>query len=82
MRGLLYSAMLCFGAVALWISTAQAQDWRTAGYDAQRSSWVRSDRKISTTTVTGSDFQLLWKMEFENEHYVLFTKTALGSSKP
>lgn len=67
MRGLFHSAMLCFGAVALCIGAAQAQDWRTAGYDAQRSSWVRSDRKISTTTLTGSDFQLLWKMEFENE---------------
>jgi outer membrane protein assembly factor BamB len=67
MRGLLSPTMLCLGAIALCTGIASAQDWRTAGYDAQRSSWVRFDNKISTESVSGADFKLLWKMEFENE---------------
>lgn len=67
MRGLLSLALVCIGAITLGGIAAQAQDWRTAGYDAQRSQWVRSDRKIAADTVKSPDFELLWKMQFENE---------------
>jgi outer membrane protein assembly factor BamB len=42
---------------------ARAQDWTTAGYDAQRSSWVRAEGKISAATLQRPGFQLLWKLE-------------------
>lgn len=67
MRGLLSPALFCLGSIALGGGAAQAQDWRTAGYDAQRSQWVRSDRKIAADTVKSPEFALLWKMPFENE---------------
>jgi outer membrane protein assembly factor BamB len=43
--------------------SARAQDWTTAGYDAQRSSWVRAEGKISAATLQKPGFQLLWKLE-------------------
>jgi outer membrane protein assembly factor BamB len=67
MRALLSAASFCLGALVLGGDAARAQDWRTAGYDAQRSQWVRSDRKITTDTVKSPQFELLWKMQFENE---------------
>ena len=42
---------------------ARAQDWTTAGYDAQRSSWVRTDAKISPGTLRQPGFQLLWQVK-------------------
>jgi hypothetical protein len=41
---------------------ARAQDWTTAGYDAQRTSWVRADGRISAATLRRPGFQLLWKL--------------------
>jgi outer membrane protein assembly factor BamB len=43
--------------------SARAQDWTTEGYDAQRSSWVRAEGKISVATLQRPGFQLLWKLE-------------------
>lgn len=46
---------------------AVSDDWTTVGLDAQRSSWVRSDRKISPESVAGPEFQFLWRMPTPNE---------------
>jgi outer membrane protein assembly factor BamB len=46
---------------------AQAREWTTSGYDAQRSNWVRSDPRISKTSIEDGRFQFLWKHTFENE---------------
>lgn len=46
---------------------ARSDDWTTVGSDAQRSSWVRADMKISPGTVRGPDFQFLWKMPLAND---------------
>jgi len=37
-------------------------NWTTAGNDAQRSSWVRTDAKISVESLRQPGFQLLWKV--------------------
>ena len=54
----------------LIIATAHAQrgtgDWSTAAYDAQRSSWVRGDGKISYNTMSKPGFGLVWKLKFNN----------------
>ena len=44
-----------------------SDDWTTVGMDAQRSSWVRSDRKISPETAAGPEFRFLWRMQTSNE---------------
>jgi hypothetical protein len=43
-----------------------AQEWTTAGLDAQRTSWVRSDARLTRDAVTSGEFQFLWKMPIEN----------------
>ncbi len=42
-------------------------DWMTAGFDAQRTNWVRSDNKISPASMAKPGFKLVWKMKFDNE---------------
>ena len=39
--------------------------WTTAGGDAQRTSWVRADPKISKESVQKPDFQFLWKRKLD-----------------
>ncbi len=53
-------------------SLAQAQfrggpDWTTAGGDAQRSSWVRTDPKISPAAMEKPGFQLAWKLPLKGD---------------
>lgn len=48
-------------------ATAFAQrDWMTDNADAQRSSWIRSDGKISKDSMAKPGFQFLWKMKLNN----------------
>jgi len=51
---------------------AQAQgrggpNWTTTSGDAQRTSWVKSDPRISRESVRKPGFQLLWKTKLENQ---------------
>src|SRR2546425_3686677 len=59
------AALVCLGGVLVGANPAPAQDWTTAGYDAQRSSWVRADAKISRDSVHAPGFQLLWKVKVD-----------------
>jgi hypothetical protein len=64
--------VVSLGCALVWAAAAGAQgrggsDWTTAGNDAQRSSWLRSDPKISRESMQKPGFQLLWKIKFENE---------------
>jgi hypothetical protein len=47
-------------------AAVSADDWTTAGADAQRSGWVRADTKISPASVQSPEFELLWKTKFDN----------------
>ncbi|HXB73855.1 MAG TPA: hypothetical protein VNY05_36790 [Candidatus Acidoferrales bacterium] len=72
MRRLTTRFVMSIGCVFIWAGAAGAQgrggsDWTTAGNDAQRSSWLRSDPKISSDSMQKPGFQLLWKIKFENE---------------
>jgi len=42
-----------------------APDWTTQGFDAQRTSWMRTDPYISLENL--SKFQFLWKLKVDNE---------------
>ena len=50
-------------------------DWMTSANDAQRSSWVRSDAKISLETLKKPGFELFWKLKFDNSARQLNTLT-------
>jgi len=65
MRAAPFTAVVTAGValVGAGADNARAQDWTTAGYDAQRSSWVRAEGKISAATLQRPGFQLLWKVE-------------------
>jgi hypothetical protein len=64
---------LCSGLVVMTLAAAgaaQAQGrgggaWPTAGGDAQRTSSVRTDPKISTESMQKPGFQFLWKRKFD-----------------
>src|SRR5882762_6382382 len=58
-------------ALVLTCGIANAQlgrggnDWGTTGGDAHRSSWVRSDPKISADSMKKPGFQFLWKVKLD-----------------
>ena len=66
---LLYAAGL---ATITTIAVVHAQfgganaNWPTVGADAQRTSWMRNETKLSASTMGRSTFQLLWKAKLEN----------------
>src|SRR5712692_1204825 len=67
MRSLLVVSFCC---AVFGVTLAQAQrvmDWTTTGNDAQRSSCVRTDAKISRTTLQKPGFQLAWKLKLNND---------------
>src|ERR1035437_3896827 len=58
------------GCALLSAVAARAQgrgnaNWTTAGYDAQRSFWVRTDPKISADSLSKPGFGFLWKIKLE-----------------
>lgn len=57
------------GALLLATQSAPAQfgtDWTTPGFDAQRSSWVRLDAKISPAHLAKPGFKMVWKRQLDN----------------
>lgn len=65
-------AILCAMPV---LAQRGSNDWMTAGFDVQRSNWVRGDNKISLSSVAKPGFQLVWKHKFENAARQLNTST-------
>lgn len=69
---ILSTIVLSVCCVMTSIGTARAQfgrgagDWLTSGGDAQRSSWIRTDPKISAAGVQKPDFRFLWKVKLSN----------------
>ena len=54
-------ALLCAGAA--FAQGRGGNDWATAGNDAQRSGWVRTDPKISPASMAKPGFAFLWKQK-------------------
>jgi outer membrane protein assembly factor BamB len=80
MRKRVAFAGIALGCCLAWTNPAWSQlrgtDWTTAGNDAQRSSWIRSDAKISVASVRAPAFQLTWKLKLNNEPRQLNALTA------
>src|ERR1700682_3103816 len=72
------SAVL-FGCAFVWLEAIHAQggrggyEWMTVGGDAQRSSWIRSDPKISVEALQKPGFALVWKIKLNGEPTVAST---------
>src|SRR4051794_2166047 len=72
MRKLTATLALIAGGSLLGAGVARAQfgrgagDWNTVGGDAQRSSWVRNDAKISKNALEKPGFGSIWKVKLEN----------------
>ena len=66
-RRVIFAAIICF----TWVISATAQrggqEWLTSNGDAQRSSWMRTDTKISLENLRKPGFQFLWKLKLDNE---------------
>jgi hypothetical protein len=63
------------GVTAAASSALWAQEWTTSGVDAQRSSWVRSDERLTKAAVADGTFAFLWKAQFDNRTRGPFTLT-------
>ncbi|MCI0389727.1 MAG: hypothetical protein MOB07_13325 [Acidobacteria bacterium] len=66
----------CLACVIAWTGDAKAQrggaDWMTSNGDAQRSSWIRGDAKISKESMQQKPgqkpgFQFMWKLKLNNK---------------
>jgi len=71
MRRVSRAVIIWISCIFVWISVARAQrggqEWVTSNADAQRSSWLRSDAKISKEAMLKPGFQFLWKIKLDNE---------------
>ena len=66
----LAAAALCAIAASAALLHGQGRgggEWTTSGFDAQRTSWIRSDTRLTKEAVTKGEFAFLWKQRFENE---------------
>jgi outer membrane protein assembly factor BamB len=69
-RGRPIALSFVFAVAAIGAARAQGRggpNWTTTGGDAQRTSWVKTDPRISRESVQKPGFQLLWKSKLENQ---------------
>jgi hypothetical protein len=52
-----------------------SSEWTTSGYDAQRSSWLRGDARLTKDAVQKGEFAYLWSMKIENANRQLNSLT-------
>jgi len=64
-----FSTFVVVTGVALLpaLAAAQAREVTTAGFDAQRTNWVRTDVRINRDSVADGSFKFLWKHTFPGE---------------
>ncbi len=57
---------LCITAAGMAYAQGRGPaNWTTAGYDAQRTSWLKTDPKISADSLGKPGFQFLWKLKLQ-----------------
>src|SRR5215470_4955221 len=67
MKELIVSTAMYFLWTVPAIAQRGGQEWLTSNADAQRSSWIRTDSKISVESMRKAGFQFLWKLKLDNE---------------
>ena len=55
------------GSIALAQPGRGGSQWLTAFADAQRTSWIRTDDKISVAAMAKPGFELQWKVKLDNQ---------------
>src|SRR5580658_3003852 len=71
--GAVLTVSALFGAGAAHAQFGRGVDWLTAGGDAQRSSWVRTDPKISVQSLQKPGFAVAWKIKLNGEPTIAAT---------
>src|SRR5215468_3482289 len=61
------AVIFCFICIPAALAQRGGQEWLTSGADAQHSSWIRTDPKISAASMQKPGFKFLWKLKLENE---------------
>ena len=61
------TALAAAGAPSVRAQGRGGGEWSTGGGDAQRSSWVRTDAKISPESIAKPGFEVAWKVKLPNE---------------
>src|SRR5206468_5816334 len=67
MKRIFSSAIIGLTCVTAALAQRGGQEWLTSSADAQRSSWIRTDPKISTAGMQKPGFKFLWKVKVDNE---------------
>src|SRR6476661_418768 len=75
LAGLCLVPALMGGGVAWAQGRGGGGNWPTAGSDAQRTAWVRTDARISKESLQKPGFQLLWKSKLDNQPKQLVSLT-------
>jgi hypothetical protein len=68
--GAVVVASACGVAIVAPVVNAQGRgggEWTTSQGDAQRSSWVRTDARLTKDAVQKGELKFLWKMKLDNE---------------
>ena len=65
--GLIVLCACASAAAAVAQGRGGSGEWTTSGHDAQRTSWIRSDERLTKQAVQKGEFQFLWKAKFEND---------------
>jgi len=68
--GAVVVASACGAAIVAPVVNAQGRgggEWTTSQGDAQRSSWVRTDARLTKDAVQKGELKFLWKMKLDNE---------------
>ncbi len=59
--------ILCCILIQTQAIAQRGADWMTAGNDAQRSNWQRTDGKISVASMSKPGFEVVWKLKPKNQ---------------
>jgi len=68
--GAVVIAAACGAAIVAPLVNAQGRgggEWTTSQGDAQRSSWVRTDVRLTRDAVQKGELKFLWKMKLDND---------------
>jgi outer membrane protein assembly factor BamB len=67
MNRILCSAIIGLTCAISALAQRGGQEWLTSSADAQHSSWIRIDPKISAVSMQKPGFKFLWKLKLDNE---------------
>ena len=65
--GAVVVAAAACGAVVVQAQGRGGGEWTTSQGDAQRSSWVRTDARLTKDAVQKGELKFLWKMKLDNQ---------------